>query len=415
MINLLNRDYHVKQADMRLNYLAKTFGAWYVALEMLGTSLDHIKDDEHTMREYVFDSLADMYAKLTENDMFYGTWRHRCLHLDTNIALAFEQNDMWEQASNAYEVAQNKARASTIPFSEAEFCLREDHWILAELAKSDGNQGECAWRTTQWVNHFEAFIALLKLPATLDKNIEFTEILEDAMQLSLRKWVALPPQLSAAHIPLLQHFQQFVELQEAVQIFGSLSTTTAQNLKKKIFRPEDDGSTANNTQTFGYHGYHETAWIINRFAHKPKDLQAGLEVINNTNLVFFSVAQKAEFYTLKGMFHARFKRNEEANNAFGQVWGRFNDNISREVPNDLLLLSVDDNTLAISRAFDTYKGDAAYWFWITFIPHLCMSLSNREVKQAHYVLLNLARHYPQRSAPGNTTHGAAKGAYPRQT
>ncbi|KAJ7781199.1 hypothetical protein B0H16DRAFT_1671541 [Mycena metata] len=579
IINLLSRDYHIKQgADLRPNviqtlltgihacspplilpphlvkYLAKTFGAWYVALEILGTSLDHIKDDEHTVREYVFDSLADVYAELAEDDMFYGLWRHRCLHLDTNIALAFEQNGMWEQASNAYEVAQTKARAGTIPFSEAEFCLWEDHWILAaeklqqwdilqELAKSEGNQElmlECAWRTTQWVDQkdaleeqinqlpevptprrrvFEAFIALLKLPAALDKNVEFTKILEDAMQLSLRKWVALPPQLSAAHVPLLQHFQQFVELQEAVQIFGSLSTTTALNLEKKssdlkmvlqawrerLPNLQDDisiwrqnvfhainntyiplianagqGGAAGNTQTFGYRGYHETAWIINRFAHvarkhdlldacftsltkiytlpnieiseaflklreqarchyqKPNDLQAGLEVINNTNLVFFSVAQKAEFYTLKGMFHARFKRNEEANNAFGQAvqldmtqakawaeWGRFNDNMFKEVPSDLSyaanavscylqaagqyksgksrpliariqwLLSVDDSTLAISRAFDTYKGDAAYWFWITFIPHLCMSLSSREVKQARYVLLSLARHYPQ--------------------
>ncbi|KAJ7638852.1 FAT domain-containing protein [Roridomyces roridus] len=583
MINLLSRDYHIKQSDLRPNviqtlltgihacspsmtlpphlvkYLGKTFGAWYVALEILGTSLEQIKDDEHTVREYVFDSLADVYAELAEDDMFYGLWRHRCLHLDTNIALAFEQNGMWEQASNAYEVAQGKARAGTIPFSESEFCLWEDHWILAaeklqqwdilsDLAKSEGNQElglECAWRTTQWVDArdaledqisqlpevptprrrvFEAFIALLKLPGAVDKNMEFTKILEDAMQLSLRKWVAFPPNFSAAHVPLLQHFQQFVELQEAVQIFGSLSTTNAQNLEKKssdlkmvlqawrerLPNLQDDISiwsdlvawrqnvfhaingtyipliannnqgAANNSQTFGYRGYHETAWIINRFAHvarkhdlldacftsltkiytlpnieiseaflklreqarchyqKPNDLQAGLEVINNTNLVFFSVAQKAEFYTLKGMFHARFKRNEEANLAFGQAvqldmtqakawaeWGRFNDNMFKEVPNDLSyaanavscylqaagqyksaksrpliariqwLLSVDDNTLAIARAFDTYKGDAAYWYWISSIPHLCMSMYGREVKQARYVLLSLARHYPQ--------------------
>ncbi|KAJ6599027.1 hypothetical protein DFH09DRAFT_1388713 [Mycena vulgaris] len=546
-INLLSRDYHIKQADLRPNiiqtlltgihacsppmilpphlvkYLAKTFGAWYVALEILGTSLDHIKDDEHTVREYVFDSLADVYAELAEDDMFYGLWRHRCLHLDTNIALAFEQNGMWEQASNAYEVAQSKARAGTIPFSEAEFCLWEDHWILAaeklqqwdilqELAKSEGNQElmlESAWRTTHWVDQKDTLEEqITQLPEVPTPRRRFTKILEDAMQLSLRKWIALPPQLSAAHVPLLQHFQQFVELQEAVQIFGSLSTTTAQNLEKKssdlkmvlqawrerLPNLQDDisiwsdlvawrqnwGGAANNTQTFGYRGYHETAWIINRFAHvsrkhdlldacftsltkiytlpnieiseaflklreqarchyqKPNDLQAGLEVINNTNLVFFSVSQKAEFYTLKGMFHARFKRNEEANVAFGQAvqldmtqakawaeWGRFNDNMFKEVPGDLSyasnavscylqaagqyksgksrpliariqwLLSVDDNTLAIARAFDTYKGDAAYWFWITFIPHLCMSLSNREVKQARYVLLNLARHYPQ--------------------
>ncbi|KAF7332097.1 hypothetical protein MKEN_00090300 [Mycena kentingensis (nom. inval.)] len=581
MINLLSRDYHVKQCDLRPNiietllngihrcspamllpphlvkYLSKTFCAWFVGMEMLSLSLQQTKEDENTVREYVFDSLADVYAELAEDDMFYGLWRHRCLHIETNIGLAFEQNGMWEQASTAYELAQTKARAGTIPFSEAEFCLWEDHWILAaeklqhwdvlqDLAKSEGNQElllESAWRTTQWIEQkdvledqinqlsdiptprrrvFEAFIAMLKLPAALDKNVEFTKIIEEAMQLALRKWVALPPYLSAAHVPLLQHFQQFVELQEAVQIFGSLSSTTANNLEKKssdlkmvlqawrerLPNHHDDISiwsdlvawrqnvftainatyiplistngAANNSQTFGYRGYHEQAWIINRFAHvarkhdllevcfssltkiytlpnieiseaflklreqarchyqKPNDLQAGLEVINNTNLVFFSVGQKAQFFTLKGMFHARFKRNEEANSAFGQAvqldmsqakawaeWGRFNDTMFKENPNDLTyaanavscymqaagqyksgksrpliarvlwLLSIDDNSLAISRAFDTYKGDAAYWYWITFIPHVCMSLSSREVKQARFILLNLARLFPQ--------------------
>ena len=171
---------------------------------------------------------------------------------------------------------------------------------------------------------------------------------------------------------------------------------------------------------------------------KPNDLQAGLEVINNTNLMFFSISQKAEFYTLKGMFHARFGRNEEANLSFGQAvqldmtqakawaeWGRFNDRMFKEIPTDLSyaanavscylqaagqykcgksrplltrilwLLSLDDNALTISRAFDTYKGDAAFWYWINLIPQLCLSFSHREVKQARYVLLNLARLFPQ--------------------
>jgi transformation/transcription domain-associated protein len=586
MINLLSKDYHIKQAQLRPNiiqtllagihacsppmtlpphlvkYLAKTFGAWHVALEILGASLEHLKDDEPTIRDYVYDSLADVYAELAEDDMFYGLWRRRCLHQETNIAIAFEQNGMWEQGSHAYESAQSRSRAGAIPFSESEYCLWEDHWILAaeklqqwdilhDLAKSEGNQElmlESAWRIKDWAENresleeqisqlpevptprrrvFEAFIALLKLPAALDKNVEFTRILEDAMQLSLRKWASLPSHLSAAHIPLLQHFQQFVELQEAVQIFGSLSATNAANLEKKsselkmvlqawrerlpnlhddisiwsdlvawrqnVFHSinnayipliggptQGSGTASNNANTYGYRGYHETAWIINRFAHvarkhdlldvcftsltkiytlpnieiseaflklreqarchyqKPNDLQAGLEVINNTNLMFFSISQKAEFYTLKGMFHARFGRNEEANLAFGQAvqldmtqakawaeWGRFNDRMFKEIPNDLSyaanavscylqaagqykcgksrplltrilwLLSLDDNALTISRAFDTYKGDAAFWFWINLIPQLCLSFSHREVKQARYVLLNLARLFPQ--------------------
>jgi transformation/transcription domain-associated protein len=586
MITLLSKDYHIKQAELRPNviqsllagvyacsppmtlpphlvkYLAKTYGAWYVALEILGASLDYIRDDDISVRDTVFDSLADVYAELAEDDMFYGLWRRRCLHQETNMAIAFEQNGMWEQAFNTYESAQNRSRAGSLAFSEPEYCLWEDHWILAaeklqqwdvlyELARSEGNQElmlESAWRNRDWAENresleeqinmlpevatprrriFEAFIALLKVPGALEKNTEFTKILEDAMQLSLRKWVSLPPQLSTAHVPLLQHFQQFVELQEAVQIFGSLSTTNAQNLEKKssdlkmvlqawrerLPNLQDDisiwsdlvawrqnvfnainqayiplisgtaqggGAAAASNNTFGYRGYHETAWIINRFAHvarkhdlldvcftslnkiytlpnieiteaflklreqarchyqKPNDLQAGLEVINQTNLMYFSVSQKAEFYTLKGMFHARFGRNDEANLAFGQAvqldmtqakawaeWGKYNDRMFKEVPSDmslaanavssylqaagqykngksrpllarvLWLLSVDDGSFTISRAFDTYKGEAVFWYWITLIPQLCLSISQREVKQARYILLKLARLYPQ--------------------
>jgi Phosphatidylinositol kinase and protein kinases of the PI-3 kinase family len=61
----------------------------------------------------------------------------------------------------------------------------------------------------------------------------------------------------------------------------------------------------------------------------------------------------------------------------------------------LWLLSLDDNSFQISRAFDTYKGDAAYWYWITHIPQLCLSTSQREVKQARYILNNLAKLFPQ--------------------
>ena len=374
---------------------------------------------------------------------------------------------------------------------------------------------------------FEAFIALLKAPGAVEKNVDFMKILEDAMQLSLRKWVGLPPHLSAAHVPLLQHFQQFVELQEAVQIFGSLSATNAQNLEKKsselkmvlqawrerlpdlhddisiwsdlvawrqnVFNAinkayiplinnntQGGGATANSANTYGYRGYHETAWIINRFAHvarkhdlldvcfsslnkiytlpnieiseaflklreqarchyqKPNDLQAGLEVINNTNLMYFSISQKAEFYTLKGMFHARFGRNDDANVAFGQAvqldinqakawaeWGRFNDRMFKAAPADmtlaaaavscylqaagqyksgksrpllsrvLWLISVDDGNLTVSRAFDTYKGDGMFWYWITFIPQLLASMTQREVKQVRYILYNIGKNWPQ--------------------
>ncbi|RPD67165.1 atypical/PIKK/TRRAP protein kinase [Lentinus tigrinus ALCF2SS1-7] len=585
MINLLGKEFHIRQADQRPNviitllagvhacvspmvlpphlvkYLAKTFGAWHIVTETLESSLNNVREDELVVRDPIYDSLAELYAELCEEDVFYGLWRRRSLYPDTNAGVAFEQAGMWEQASMMYESAQNRARAGILPFSEAEFCLWEDHWILAaeklqqwdilfELGKAEGNvdlQLESAWRTKDWVDQrqemenyvnqlrdvatprrrvYEAFLALLKPSSAADKSAEFNKILEDAMQLSLRKWITLPQQFTAAHVPLLQHFQQFVELQEAVQIFGSLGSTNAQNLEKKssdlkmvlqawrerlpnvcddittwsdlvawrqnvfnainktylpLITPSNQGSVATgSTNTFGYRGFHETAWIINRFAHvarkhelldvcftylnkiytlpnieiseaflklreqarchyqKPGDLQAGLEVINNTNLMYFSATQKAEFFTLKGMFYARLSRNDEANSAFGHAvqmdmfqakawaaWGKFNDRMFKENPGEmshasnavscylqaaglyknrksrplltrvLWLLSVDDGTLAISQAFDKYKGDAAFWYWIPLIPQLCLSVQQREAKQARYILLNLAKLYPQ--------------------
>ncbi|KIY49251.1 hypothetical protein FISHEDRAFT_41474 [Fistulina hepatica ATCC 64428] len=585
LINFLSKEYHTKQSRLRPNivqtvlegvhacsppmtlpphlvkYLAKTFGAWHVSLEILGSHVEVWKQDDPSTREYVYDSLADVYAELAEDDFFYGVWRRRCLHKETNNAIAFEQNGMWEQAQLTYESAQNRTRSGQLPFTEAEYCLWEDHWIMAaeklqqwdllyELASGEGNTElllESAWRTRNWSEKvdeleghiqklpdiatprrrvFEAFIALLKSPDAIDKNTEFTTLLEDAMQLTLRKWGCLPTYLSAAHIPLLRHFQQFVELQEAVQIFGSLSATTAQNLERKsselkmvlqawrerlpnihddidiwsdlvawrqnVFHAinhtyiplipppnQNSGATAS-SNTFGYRGYHETAWIINRFAHvarkhdlldvcftylnkiytlpnieiseaflklreqarchyqKPNDLQAGLDVINNTNLVFFTASQKAEFYTLKGMFHAKLGRNEDANGAFGSAiqldmqqpkawaqWGKYSDHMFKDNPSEiaqavsavtcylqaaglyknsksrpllarvLWLLSLDDAAQTIGRAFDTYKGDIVPWYWIPLIPQLCQAFAQREMKQVRYVLHAIARAFPQ--------------------
>ena len=42
----------------------------------------------------------------------------------------------------------------------------------------------------------------------------------------------------------------------------------------------------------------------------------GLEVIESTNLRYFTKEMTAEFYALKGMFLAQINRSEEANKAF---------------------------------------------------------------------------------------------------
>lgn len=168
------------------------------------------------------------------------------------------------------------------------------------------------------------------------------------------------------------------------------------------------------------------------------ELSNGLDVINNTNLNYFGPPQKAEFYTLKGMFLAKLNQKDEANEAFGVAlyydlrlpkawaeWGLYSDRLFKEDPNDielatnavscyleaaglyknaksrkllsriLWLLSLDNEEGKIATAFTEFKGDTPVWYWTTFIPQLLSSLSNREAKLAQSILVKIAKQYPQ--------------------
>ena len=485
IVKLLSKEYHSKQVEMRPNvietfldgllpcapsvtlppmlikYLAKTFNAWYAGIEILSKLGDVYRLDDG-LRESCSSALSELYAELAEDDMFYGLARGRCVFPETTAALTYEQNGNWPQAIEMYEQAQMKARNGLLPFTEDEYCFWEDHWVLAaqklqhwesltDLARVDQDSDlllECAWRLSDWgsadresievnINRvadvptprrktFEAFTALLRAHLNHEPPNEFVRILDEAQQVTIRKWVSLPAHLTAAHLPLLQMFQQCVELNEAAQIFDSLSMTNQANLEmrvnadlKQIFETWRDRLPnfwddimvwsdllawrqhvfqsvtrvymplipPGETGTYGYRGYHETAWMINRFGEvarrhglldvcsvalnkiyqlpnieiseaflklreqalcffqKPDKFNDGLENISTTNLMYFAPNQKAEFLTLKGMFVSRLGQNEEANAEFAHAitmdmylpkawaeWGRFNDKLYRERP-----------------------------------------------------------------------------------
>ncbi|CAO3681372.1 unnamed protein product [Umbelopsis ramanniana] len=592
LISLLSKDYHSRQSQQSANviqallegiarchtavklpthlvkYLGKAHNAWHIAHEILQQAIPNgrggeITKDDQNSRERTLDALGELYTDLSENDMFYGLWRRRCAYTETNAAISCEQFGMWMQAQNMYENAQIKARSGVLPFTESEYMLWEDHWImctqklqqwdiLVDLAKHDSNTDlllECAWRLSDWTAErelleqtiqqlsdsptprrkvFEAFMALVKSQANNDKLQEFNRTYEEGVQLSLRKWHSLPNIVSNSHLPLLQIFQQYIELQEASQIFNSLMTTTAQNLdtrsaelksilttwRERLPNTWDDinvwsdlvawrqhifsainrtylplipllqqpagGANTGNAHSYAYRGYHETAWIINRFAHvarkhqlydvcinyltkiytlpnieiqeaflklreqakcyyqNPAELTAGLDVINNTNLVYFGQQQKAEFFTLKGMFLVKLNHYNEANEAFVNAvqidlalpkawaaWGQYNDHRFRENPKDLSwannavscylqaagiyksskarkyllrvlwLLSLDDVQGTVSRAFESYKGETPVWYWITFIPQLLTALQHKEARHARTILVRIAKQFPQ--------------------
>ncbi|KAI9818249.1 MAG: hypothetical protein M1832_004465 [Thelocarpon impressellum] len=584
MVTLLTNHNHQRQVDRRpnvvqtllegaarakptfkmpphvLKFLSRTYDAWYTALCMLEEAAVRPVMDSASVRESNLDALVELYAGLKEDDLFYGTWRRRCQFVETNAALSYEQHGIWDKAQQMYEAAQIKARTGAIPFSQGEYMLWEDHWVrcaqklqqwevLFDFAKHENFSDlllECAWRQfelwngneqREWLDSiikgvmdaptprrsfFQAFMSLLKLHGKTETTPDFTRVVDESVQLSIRKWHQLPRGITNAHIPILQNFQQLVELHDASMICASLSQTNQQNLDNKsqelklllgtwrdrlpnvwddinawqdlvtwrqhIFNiinstyltllPQQPGNATGNS--YAYRGYHETAWIINRFAHVARkhqlpevcisqlsriytlpnieiqeaflklreqakchyqnkiELNSGLDVINNTNLNYFGAQQKAEFFTLKGMFLAKLNHKEEANEAFGTAlfydirlpkawaeWGHYNDNNFKTNPTELnhaasavscyleaaglfknaksrkllsrilWLLSLDDATGTISEAFEGFKGETPVWYWITFIPQLLTSLSHREARLSRAVLVKIAKIYPQ--------------------
>lgn len=581
---LLTKDYHSRQIDKRPNcvasmleaivharprvkfpphimkYLARTYNAWYTsAVYMEESAIAPIVDTEK-LRESNLDALLEIYAGLQEDDLFYGTWRRRCQFIESNAALSYEQIGIWDKAQQMYEAAQIKARTSVLPFSNGEYMLWEDHWVicaqklqqwevLSDFAKHENFNDlylEATWRHFEaWQNNeqreqldatikavsdaptprrvfFQTFMSLLKLHAKSETQPEFHRLCDESIQLSIRKWHQLPRRITQAHIPLLQHFQQLVELHDASVICTSLAQTTQANLDVKsselklllstwrdrlpnfwddinawqdlvtwrqhIFHlingvylqllPPNPNNPSGNS--FAYRGYHETAWIINRFAHVARkhnlpdvciqqlsriytlpnieiqeaflklreqakchyqnraELNNGLDVINNTNLNYFGNQQKAEFYTLKGMFLAKLGQKGDANDAFGSAmifdlklpkawaeWGRYNDMLFKEDPSTLdkaeaalscyleaaslyknaksrkllgrvlWLLSLDSPTRQLAVKFEEFQGDTPAWYWITYIPQLLNSLSRSEAPIARSILGKLAKTYPQ--------------------
>ncbi|ORZ37497.1 hypothetical protein BCR44DRAFT_1511660 [Catenaria anguillulae PL171] len=257
---------------------------------------------------------------------------------------------------------------------------------------------------------FKAFIALIKLSERKElddqtRRAEFQSICDEGAQMALSMWHQYPRAVTESHIPLLALFQQFVELSEALTLYHSLSGTQLENYTEKAneqkpqlttwrdrlpnrwddidvwsdlvawrqhifgainkaFYPIHTALATNNgppASASAYRGYHETAWIINRFANvarlhglttvciqylpkiyalpnieiheaflklreqakcylqNPDEYRNGLDIINHTNLVYFNSQQKAEFYSLRGRFLARLGLFRDADMAFAQA------------------------------------------------------------------------------------------------
>lgn len=110
LIGLLVKEYHIKSIDRRPNpvqtilagtlacspspslpphlvrYLAKTFNAWHIGIELLQEAVETPREEE-SIRESTQDALAEIYSELSEDDLLYGLWRRRAGYNETNAAI----------------------------------------------------------------------------------------------------------------------------------------------------------------------------------------------------------------------------------------------------------------------------------------------------------------------------------------
>lgn len=586
-------------------YAMRTYSSWYSGCSYLERIFEQLPVDlnvadvatkEQPWLELI-SVMGAMYRDLGETDFMFGAYRRGFLLNETNVALSFDQMDLWGPAQKLLEGAMGKCRAGTVPFCEAEFSVWEERWVAAakELqqwdlltdisrADMDADLGmECLWRLADWgvtdthvaaanllksagleptsrLKFFESFLTIVQNRDQPERFNAFQTCIEEALQLALHEWQSLPVQPCPAHAQILHTFQMLVEIQESLTLYSNLTSGATgvgmANLSRPQFladlkgmltawrerlpNPWDrmdywsdilawrqhvfsainaafaplvaDPSSAQSqqqlgttgaggttaapltgaqnstgpptvtggvTHPFAFRGYHEMAWLINRFAHvarknhlsevclsflnriytlpnieiqdaflklreqakcymeNPTDLPTALEVVNATNLNYFSGLQKGEFFALRGLILSRLGMTDEANRVFAQAvqidlnmghgwaaWGRFNDqrfsqaqdiNLAvnaincylqaatlfkahqsrRFLARILWLLTFEDAAGSLGKSFEMYNHDLPTWFWVSFVPQLLASLARKEQRQARFVLIKIARNYPQ--------------------
>ncbi|KAH9312040.1 hypothetical protein KI387_027075, partial [Taxus chinensis] len=166
------------------------------------------------------------------------------------------------------------------------------------------------------------------------------------------------------------------------------------------------------------------------------ELTNGINLINNTDLEYFSAQHKAEIFRLKGEFSQKLGDDETAYHAYSEAiclsknlsegwisWGNYCDQMYKETKEEislehavtcflegikygvsnarsylarvLYLLSFDTPNEPVGKTFDKYLDHIPHWVWLSWIPQLLNSLQRPEAAHCKLVLLRLATVYPQ--------------------
>ncbi|KAG8079526.1 hypothetical protein GUJ93_ZPchr0007g3092 [Zizania palustris] len=487
IIALLSKDYHKRQQGSRPNvaqalleglhlshpqprmpselikYIGKTCNAWHTSIALLESHMMLMNEAKCS------ESLAELYRLLNEDDMRCGLWKRRSITAETRAGLSLVQHGYWQQAQNLFYQAMIKATQGTynnnVP--KAEMCLWEEQWlscatqlgqwdVLADFGKGVDNYEillDCLWKVPDWTYMKENVIPKAQVEETPKLRLiqafftlhekgtngvgEAENLVGKGVELALEQWWQLPEMSVQSRMPLLQKFQQLVEVKESSKVLldiangnkpssansGSNSNhhNSFADLKDILetwrlrtpnewdnmtvwydllqWRNEMYNSVIEAFKDFGqtnpqlHHlGYRDKAWNVNKLAHIARkhglpdvcvtildkmyghatmevqeafvkiceqakaylemkgELVSGLNLINNTNLEFFPVKNKAEIFRLRGDFLLKMNDCENANVAYSNAitlfkhlpkgwisWGSYCDMIFKQTNEELWL------------------------------------------------------------------------------
>ncbi|XP_076887806.1 uncharacterized protein LOC143538050 [Bidens hawaiensis] len=279
IISLLSKDYHKKQQGNRPNvvqalleglqlshpqprmpselikYIGKTYNAWHIALNLLESHVMLFQNDTKCS-----ESLAELYRLLNEEDMRYGLWKKRSITGETRVGLSLVQHGYWQRAQSLFYQAMVKATQgtynNTVP--KAETCLWEEQWllcasqlsqwdVLSDFGKLVDNYEvlyDSLWKQPDWAFLKDHVITNAQIGETPKLRIihayfslheKNTNGVSDAenfvgkgVDLALEQWWQLPEMSIHAKIPLLQQFQQLVEVQESTRVIVDIANGNKQ-------------------------------------------------------------------------------------------------------------------------------------------------------------------------------------------
>ncbi|KAJ3683868.1 hypothetical protein LUZ60_014095 [Juncus effusus] len=274
MITLLSKDYHKKQQCNRPNvvqalleglhlshpqprmpselikYIGKTYNAWHISLVLLESHVMLFANEAKCS-----ESLAELYRLLNEEDMRCGLWKRRSITAETRAGLSLVQHGYWQRAQNLFYQAMIKATQGTYnnAVPKSEMCLWEEQWlhcagqmsqweVLADFGKSVENYEillDSLWKVPDWAYIKENVMPRPQVEETpklrliqaafalRDKGTngvaESENLISKGVELALEQWWQLPEHSVLPRVPLLQQFQQLVEVQESTRILVDIA------------------------------------------------------------------------------------------------------------------------------------------------------------------------------------------------